>query len=378
MRQIHPTRLYPQGKKTEGFAINTLHDDLFKNFYSTNRKDFTTQPVVIKSESVSRRSYNPVKKKDNSHDNSKLLGMNFEDLQKYHIEGNEKLKQLNEALQKEIANLKTIQLDKIQKNKSENSSLNNRLKEKSDLYEILLKQNGQLKKENETIKDENTKLKSLIEKTKNENALEIKKIKNEFIVLLESSKADIDNLESTKNKLTTQVIKLKAQAAKIKQENYNFKNEIETLKKELFKRQVISSVLCVEKVSDMLLSSDNSFKSSSIMNTEQKHKHSQTEYLLKLIESENNEYSNKLTSLETQLDYYMKNKNKVNTSSCSNCSDNSGNPDNDTQLMLYDFYAKTTGALKGNPIPLSLLSEEKKEFLTTTNTVLDKIKNTFK
>ena len=159
MRQIHPTRLYPQGKKTEGFAINTLHDDLFKNFYSTNRKDFTTQPVVIKSESVSRRSYNPVKKKNNSHDNSKLLGMNFEDLQKYHIEGNEKLKQLNEALQEEIANLKTIQLDKIQKSKSENSSLNNRLKEKSDLYEILLKQNGQLKKENETIKDENTKLK---------------------------------------------------------------------------------------------------------------------------------------------------------------------------------------------------------------------------
>lgn len=378
MRQIHPTRLYTQGKKPEGIAINTLHDDLFKNFYSTTKRDFTSQPVVIKSESVSRRRYNPVKKREGSRDNSKLLGMNFEDLEKYHIEGNEKLKQLNDALQKEIANLKTIQLDKIQKNKSENTSLNNRLKEKSDLYEILLKQNGQLKKENEMIKEENVKLKSLIEKTKKENELEIKKVKNEFIVLLESSKADIDKLESTKNKLTTQVIKLKAQAGKIKQENYTFKNEIDALKKELFKKQALSSFLCIEKVSDMILSNDNSFKSYSIMNTEQKHKHSQTEYLLKLIESENNEYSNKLTSLETQLEYYMKNKNKVNTSSFSNCSDNSGNLDNDTQLMLYDFYAKTTGALKGNPIPLSLLSEEKKEFLTTTNTVVDKIKNTFK
>ena len=214
------------------------------------------------------------------------------------------------------------------------------------------------------------KLKAELEMLKKEKDIDVLKIKNEYSLLLDTSKKDIENLELTKNKITQQNTKYKTLLSTLKKENILIKKELLITQLELKKKTNKNVLLDIEKVNEINYVNDN-YSSDSIINTEQRHKHNKTEYLIKLIEKENDDYRNKLSALEEQLDIYIKNKSRINTSA-SQLSENSFeiNNNNDAPALLYDFYSKASSIMKMEIIPYANITEKKDKYNANINEMI--------
>ena len=306
--------------------------------------------------------------KEISVDRCLQIGTSLESLENYYKEGNEKIKKMNEQLQNQIKNLNVVQSSG--KSKMSIDLVNRKLKEKSDLCDEYVKKNKQQQIENGNLINENMKLKAELEMLKKEKDIDVLKIKNEYSLLLDTSKKDIENLELTKNKITQQNTKYKTLLSTLKKENILIKKELLITQLELKKKTNKNVLLDIEKVNEINYVNDN-YYSDSIINTEQRHKHNKTEYLIKLIEKENDDYRNKLSALEEQLDIYIKNKSRINTSA-SQLSENSFeiNNNNDAPALLYDFYSKASSIMKMEIIPYANITEKKDKYNANINEMI--------
>ena len=286
--------------------------------------------------------------KEISVDRCLQIGTSLESLENYYKEGNEKIKKMNEQLQNQIKNLNVVQSSG--KSKMSIDLVNRKLKEKSDLCDEYVKKNKQQQIENGNLINENMKLKAELEMLKKEK--------------------DIKNLKLTKNKITQQNTKYKTLLSTLKKENILIKKELLITQLELKKKTNKNVLLDIEKVNEINYVNDN-YYSDSIINTEQRHKHNKTEYLIKLIEKENDDYRNKLSALEEQLDIYIKNKNRINTSA-SQLSENSFeiNNNKDAPALLYDFYSKASSIMKMEIIPYANITEKKDKYNANINEMI--------
>ena len=217
---------------------------------------------------------------------------------------------------------------------------------------------------------ENKRLKEEIYAVKKEKEIAGLNIKKEYTLLLDTSKKDITNIELSKNKISQQIAKYKTLVSALKKDNMAIKKELLATQLMIKQKNSNTTLYNIEKVIEINYFKDN-YNVDSIMNTEQRKKHHKTEYLIKLIEKENNEYGNRLSDLEEQLDLYIKNKSIINTS-VSQLSENSfeTNNNSDAPALLYDFYSKTSSLMKKEIIPYGTLTEKKEKYNENINEML--------
>ena len=86
------------------------------------------------------------------------------------------------------------------------------------------------------------KLKAELEMLKKEKDIDVLKIKNEYSLLLDTSKKDIENLELTKNKITQQNTKYKTLLSTLKKENILIKKELLITQLELKKKTKFKTI----------------------------------------------------------------------------------------------------------------------------------------
>ena len=363
---------YEQGNNSTISKDNSFSSTVISIKRKTSEKPYTLRysPVRKIESDIGAGGYNS--KKDNpreiSVDKCLQIGTNLENLENYYKEGNEKIKRMNEQIQNQIKNLNLVQSSG--KSKVMNDSVNKKLKEKSDLCDEYIKTNKQLQIEKENLLKENKRLKEELNGIRKEKEIDVLNIKKEYTLLLDTSKKDIENLELSKNKISQQNAKYKTLVSTLKKDNIVIKKELLATQLVLKQKMNKTALYGIEKVSEVNYSKYN-YHTDSIMNTEQKKKHHKTENLIKLIERENKEYGNRLSDLEEQLDLYIKNKSRINTS-VSQLSENSidSNNNNDAPALLYDFYSKASSIMKKEIIPYANITEKKEKYIENINKMI--------